>query len=304
MVHGETATKDTCYTPDILTKIKSEYNHLHRNDPIRETEPEKVVEALKARMSQCGKEDCWLNQLKDEKLRKKIRDYVFAPKRPKEWNYNPNEWLSNYDIFNVLTQYEDRYPHFEFIGPSFIDFAAPDSYSSSSCVTNELCQFSLSDHIKKKHHKIAIVFNLDKHTGPGTHWVSMFIDIKTRFIFYFDSAGDKTPPEIMRLVKLIQKQALELPKSFHMKFIENYPLVHQYTNTECGMYSLFFIITMLLERPDADIYGSLENKPELFTRKHSEGGTKTTTFDRVRFFRKHRIPDKAMQNLRQKYFNK
>jgi len=289
-VKGKTAAADTCFTPNVLTKIKSDYNHFNRADPIRETDPPKILAELRTRLSKCAKEDCWLSQIKDEKLREKIREYVFAPKRPKEWDYNPNEWLSNYDIFNVLTQYEDKYPHFEFIGPSYIDFDAPESATDSRCVTNELCHFSLKQHLEKKHQKIAIVFNLDKHTGPGTHWVSMFIDIPARFIFYFDSAGSKTPKEITRLVKRIQKQGRELPRPIRFKFIENYPMTHQYTNTECGMYSLFFIITMLMEK--VDIEGNQGGVP------------KPAAFDRIRFFRKRRIPDKFVENLRSKYFNK
>ena len=322
-VQGKTAATDTCFTPNILTKIKSEYNHFHRANPIRETEPKKIITELQTRLSKCGKEDCWLSQIKDEKLRDRIKEYVFAPKRPKEWDYNPNEWLSNYDIFNVLTQYEDKYPHFEFIGPSFIDFDSPTSTSNATCVTSELCHFSLKHHLTKKHRKIAIVFNLDKHTGPGTHWVSMFIDIHARFIFYFDSAGSKIPKEIMSLVKRIQKQGLELSRRF--KFIENYPMTHQHSNTECGMYSLFFIITMLLENPDVsenqikrseltkrrgqkpgspDIMGNQVKQSGLTKRRGRAGGPGSPAFDRLRFFRKQRIPDKFVENLRSKYFNK
>lgn len=284
-VKNKTATNDTCFTPNILLKIKSDYNHTNRTDPIKETEPTKILKELRNRLSRCDKEDCWLRQMKDQVLRKKIQEYVFAPKRPSEWTYNPNEWLSNYDIFNVLTQYEDKYPHFEFIGPSFIDFDKMKDASNHTCVSDELCNFSLQHHISKKHEKIAIVFNLDKHTGPGTHWVSLFIDIKQRFIFYFDSAGSKIPKEIMILVKRIQNQGVKLRKKLHFKFYENYPMTHQYTNTECGMYSLFFIITMLLEKPADPSY------------KKSGG------FNKIHFFKKQRIPDKLVSDLRLKYFN-
>ena len=288
-IDGKTAAKDTCFTPDILLKIKSDYNHTHRDDPIQETDPQKIIKELRQRLSSCEKEDCWLRQLNDDKLRKRIYDYVFAPKHPKEWKYNPNEWLSNYDIFNVLTQYEDKYPEFEFIGPSFIDFDAPINHTSK-CVTDELCQFSLKSHLEKKHRKIAVIFNLDKHTGPGTHWVSLFIDLDKNkpFIFYFDSAGDKIPPEIMRLVKRIKQQGKHLNKPIRFKFYENYPMTHQYSNTECGMYSLFFVITLLVGSPDSAEAGA---------------GKKGGTFDKIRFFRRHRIPDKFAENLRWKYFN-
>jgi hypothetical protein len=290
-VKNKTASNDTCFTPNILLKIKSDYNHTNKSNPIKETEPTKILQELRNRLSRCDKEDCWLRQMKDATLSKKIQDYVFAPKSPKEWTYNPNEWLSNYDIFNVLTQYEDKYPNFEFIGPSFIDFDKPKDVSTQTCVSDELCNFSLKHHISKKHKKIAIVFNLDKHTGPGTHWVSLFIDIKERFIFYFDSAGSKIPKEIMILVKRIQNQGVNLPKKIHFKFYENYPMTHQYTNTECGMYSLFFIITMLLGKPD-------DHTHKIHGLKNQGG-----SFNKIHFFKKHRIPDKLVSDLRLKYFN-
>jgi len=295
VIKNKTAASDTCFTANILTKIKSDYNHTNRNNPIRETDPKKILRELRQRLSQCGSEDCWLRQLKDETLRKKIHDYVFAPKRPSEWNYNPNEWLSNHDIFNVLTQYEEKYPHFEFIGPSFIDFEKKVGENQSSCVTDELCNFSLKHHMEKKHSKIAVVFNLDKHTGPGTHWVSLFVDIKDRFIFYFDSAGSQIPKEIMSLVKRIQGQGLELSRKIRFTFYENYPMTHQYSSTECGMYSLFFIITMLLNK--VDHHDEADKKT---TRRRIRGGK----FNRIHFFKKIRITDTHVGNLRLKYFNK
>ena len=50
------------------------------------------------------------------------------------------------------------------------------------CVWKDLCKFSLQKEINKGFKKI-MIFNLDKHTGPGTHWTS-FIDVTDKFIFY------------------------------------------------------------------------------------------------------------------------
>lgn len=284
MVAGKTVTMETCMTSHILEKIKSEYNHTHRDNPIRANDPKAIHKELRQRLSQCEQENCWLNQIKDTKLRKKIENYIFAPKHPKEWKYNPNEWLSNYDIFNVLTQWEEAYPTFEFIGPSFIDFDAkigPDG----RCVDTEVCKLNLSDQIRAGRKKVAIVFNLDRHDQSGSHWVSLWIDIQDHYIFYFDSAGAKIPEEIMHLVDNIREQGLTLKRRpIKFRFYENYPLEHQYGNTECGMYSLFFIITMLTNRVDNE-------------RKF------TNWKQKIAFFRKQRIPDKYAENLRWKYFN-
>lgn len=284
-VSKNTINKNTCYTQDVLFKLKTEYNKYNKSNLIKTTDPEKIWEELRDKMN-CNKEDCWLQTIKDEKTRKQIREYIFAPKHPDEWNHNPNEWLSNIDIFNVMNQYENKYSNFEFIGPSFIDFAKITN--DGQCVTNELCGFSLKDYINKKD-KIAIVFNLDKHTGPGTHWVSMFIDLQDKFIFYFDSAGAKIPKEIMKLVKTIKSQGLKLKQPIHFKFFQNYPFEHQYENTECGMYSLFFIITMLTNTANKNT----EPKEYVFE----------NYMDKIYFFKKIRISDKYAEKLRKEYFN-
>jgi hypothetical protein len=283
VVTGKTVAGNSCYTTDVLRDLKKAYNHSHKSDPIKTNDPKAIWKELRDRLK-CTKEDCWLQTIKDEKTRRQIKEYLFAPQHPKEWNHNPNEWLSNIDIFNVLSQYEDRYPHFEFIGPSFIDFAAPSK--DDVCVSTELCKFSLGELMKRKKDKIAVVFNLDKHTGPGTHWVSMFVDVKDKFIFYFDSAGAKIPSEIMKLVKTIQSQGLELSKPIRFKFFQNAPFEHQYSNTECGMYSLFFIITMLTDEVD---------EPRHYRFKSYK--------DKIFFFKKVRITDKYVEKLRGEYFN-
>jgi len=310
-VAGKTIREDTCMTNDVIKKIKSEYNHTHRNNPIKAKTPKVIWEQLRDRLTNCSQEECWLQQIKDPILRGKIKEYIFAPKYPKEWKYNPNEWLSNYDIFNVLTQWEDTYPEFEFIGPTFIDFDAPMNRTgreqSDSCVERELCKFSLEEQIRGGRKKVAIVFNLDKHTQSGSHWVSLWVDIEDKFIFYFDSAGNKIPAEITRLVERIQKQGLELGtdksslmRPIKFRFYENYPMTHQYGNTECGMYSLFFIITMLTGNiHHSDSTGKNTRKKHRSPRPRP----RLTWQKKVDFFRKKRIPDKYVENLRWKYFN-
>jgi hypothetical protein len=313
---------DTCYTPAILEHIKTEYNKSLRTPKrgtsegvrgitedgvsskgihsakIHTKDPTQIWKELDKRLSHCNKEDCWLNQIRDPKLRKKIDRYMFAPDQPYEWKRNPNEWLSNYDILNVLEQYELVYPNFEFIGPTPIDFdtrlgGESNAYNignerkspegaGKKCVWNDLCHFSLKEKIREKKTKIGIIFNLDKHDESGSHWVSLFIDIKRRFLFYFDSAGGDMPPEIKALIDRIQSQAKEL--RFRFKSYTNGNHDHQKGNTECGMYSLFFIVTML-------------------TGKHTPTSKKMPLGKILELFLHGNIPDKTMEDYRDEYFN-
>jgi Ulp1 family protease len=116
------------------------------------------------------------------------------------------------------------------------------------CVWEELCNFSLVDQIKNGKTKIGIVFNTDPHNKPGQHWISMFINIKKGIIFFFDSTGEKPSAEIMKLVNRIKDQGLALSPKKVFKFDSNSGVEHQYGNTECGIYSLFFVVHMLEDK--------------------------------------------------------
>jgi Ulp1 family protease len=116
------------------------------------------------------------------------------------------------------------------------------------CVWDELCNFSLEDQINNGKNKIGIIFNTDPHNKPGQHWISMFINIKKNKIFFFDSTGDKPSPQIMALANRIKDQGLGLNPKRKIKFDSNEGIEHQYGNTECGIYSLYFIVHMLEDK--------------------------------------------------------
>ena len=74
-----------------------------------------------------------------------------------------------------MKQFEKKHNNFEFIGPSPIDF--DDHEMFGECVWEELCKFDLQQKMRDKKEKIGIIFNLDPHDKPGSHWVAMFVNI-------------------------------------------------------------------------------------------------------------------------------
>jgi len=269
----------TCFTKDIVNQIKYHYN-VKAGRKITAKNPKTIIEHIK-KNTKCNDEQCWMKLLPSH-LRNNITNYLYRPTYPREWNNNKNEWLSNFDILAVIKQYEETYPYFKFIGPTFIDFDT--KLYNNKCVENELCNFHIDTYMKSKQTKIGIVFNLDKHNQSGSHWVSLFIDLEHNFIFYFNSTGEETPPEIKDLIDRIIKQSSE--KGIQMEY-KNNNIEHQLENTECGMYSLFFIISMLTDTVGGDA------KQPLIQIK-----------DKIDFFTKTRIPDKDMEKLRDKYYVK
>ena len=237
----------TCYTDKSLYKLRDLWNARHPDVKINTNNTKEIHSLLTEYLSDvCNKESCWLKQKNEFGPVSNDMTDSFAPESPDEWKENPNEWLSSVDIMKVMKQYEKAYKCFDFIGPTPIDFDTRKLYGE--CVWEELCNFSLADQIKNGKTKIGIIFNTDPHNKPGQHWISMFINIKSGIIFFFDSTGEKPSAEIMRLVNRIKEQGLSLTPKKVFNFDSNSGIEHQYGNTECGIYSLFFIVHMLEDK--------------------------------------------------------
>jgi hypothetical protein len=267
-------TDYTCYSDDDLIKMKEMWNARHPDRPILTTDSKEIWNQLKDYYANiCNKESCWVRQIikNNKKLENELLD-AFAPEAPEEWDKNPNEWLSSIDILKVMNQYEKKYKCFDFLGPSPIDYDTKQLHGD--CVWDELCHFNLGDHLKKGFTKIGVIFNLDPHYKGGSHWVSLFINAKNQTIFFFDSAGNKIPKQIKKLVDTVMEQGTKLPNPIYFKFDQNYPVEHQYGNTECGIYSLFFIIHMLEDKITSH------------------------------YLKTHILKDKYMEQFRKVYFNK
>ena len=288
VVKGATPSDETCYTKDILEKIKMDYNKDHPDKSIQATDPEKIWKELKWRLSgQCPKEDCWLKQIKNQDLRNQLDEMAFSPDKPNKWKENPTEWLNNFDIAAVLKQYEKAHPHFKFFGPTPIDFNTKPRNGGGRCVWQELCTFSLKKYAEQKKTNLGIVFNLDKHNQPGSHWTSMFIDLENKYLMYFDSAGGRIPDEVTKFVKRIIEQAAEMGHRY--TYYRNPRKQHQRGDTECGVYSLFFIVTMLTGK----IGGNVDNMHnEILPLKK-----------RIHLFLHGNISDDFMQQYRDLYYN-
>lgn len=235
----------SCFTKEQIVELKNIWNKQHRDEQVSETDPEKIWHQLKEKNKDCNMESCWIKKLIiSHEIRRKFLS-SFAPKAPDEWKKQPNTWLTNIDISNVMNQYESTYPCFEFIGPSPIDF---DVKEQDICVWEELCKFNLQKYVDKGKFKIGIIFNTDVHDGAGEHWISLFINVPKSAIFFFDSVGSPIPPQIKKFVDNVIDQGKKMNKVINFNFDQNHPIEHQYKNTECGVYSLFFIVHMLEDK--------------------------------------------------------
>ena len=281
----------SCFTEDAINKITRAHNS---NSPAVNNIPHNLSPKDKwlklrenmSRIPKCDQDTCWLDNI-NLSVREKnlLKAQLFVPPRPRDWTKLPNTWLTNFDIADVLKQYEKSHPNFQFIGPSPIDYDSKPN--KTKCVCDKLCNFSVENQLQTGKRKIGIVFNLDPHDKGGSHWVAKFIDLDDKFIFYFNSTGERIQPELKRFKNMVLEQGTQHlgEMDYHANIYE-----HQKSNTECGMYCLYFIITCLLREPD--IF-----KPEDAQRQ------KLTKEELVAHFAgKQRIPDKLVEGYRKELF--
>lgn len=256
--------KYTCFSNEQIYKICNEYNKYYTNTPINlNIKPiSKLYKELCKHMININpnnkKEVFWLDEPFIDKLfNNNEKNELFVPKMPEEWckNYTVDwdtnmktnnfraPWLSNFDIDAVINQYHKKYPFFVYLGTFPIDFQG--STFTGSCVSH-LCGFKIDELTSRKKTCFGMVLNTDKHTQGGSHWISIFCNLKQSKIYFFNSAENKhskIPTEVLNFVDDIRNQVKNIYRS-ELEFIYNQK-VHQQSDSECGVYSIFFILTML-----------------------------------------------------------
>jgi len=197
---------------------------------------------------------CWPSAIKElskdyktKEIIKKIEENDLRPEMPIEWYKNPIEWLSNYDIEDVMIQYNnDNKYKYCFLGVFPIDFSEQDNFGR--CLYSHICSIDINKYINKNIKYIGLITNLDKHNEPGSHWTSTFIildpKIKCYGAYYYDSNAMNIPTYVVKFINNIKKQLnIKYPKNVFKIHKNN--IKHQRKNTECGMFSMAYQIRWL-----------------------------------------------------------
>ena len=179
-----------------------------------------------------------MKDLNDQKLLKE----TFRPEGPD----TGTKWLSTSDIDKVMNQYQIKFDDFVFLG------AVPLDFQDIGMGFNKLPFHKM---IKDGRNKLGMVINLDTHDKNGSHWVGLFSNLKKKQIYFFDSYGHKPDKEIK---KFMDKIAKWMSKTYNLKNdsegelfnnkdidIKYNTVRHQYKHSECGIYSMNFIIRLL-----------------------------------------------------------
>jgi hypothetical protein len=180
------------------------------------------------------------NDTKTKEIIKMIETEELRPEMPIEWYANSREWLSNYDIEDVMKQYDkDRTYKYAFLGVYPIDFSEEDKFGR--CLYSKICSLDVKKYINKKIKYLGLITNLDKHNQSGSHWTSTFIIIDPRNkcygAHYYDSNAIAIPAYIKKFINNIKERLLVIYPNNKFKITYN-TIRHQKKNTECGMFSM------------------------------------------------------------------
>ena len=228
---------------EAIERLRQVYGKENPSEPpIPPGDADDVWKALQKRLgAKCktGRAECIVSQL----LRR--------PKAPKEWALNREEWLSSDDIDALEANYEEVFPKYTYVGTVPIDFDLQTE--TRKCLVSALCSMQLPELAAKGKHQIGIIINTDPHDGPGKHWVAVFCDIRPELeyprVTYFDSYAMSPEPEIKTLMKRLKEQWDATGVHANgMKMTFN-KTRHQYKDSECGMYCLYFHYACLLGIP-------------------------------------------------------
>lgn len=245
--------RKVCSSPNEINIMKNFIQELGLNIPKSDKE---IVELLKKELGVDSESAIWENkQFKEFVGENKAQDIlknIFKPIGPN----NSTALLDNFNIDETLEQWSvhgmklfgRKFYHIPF---QMIDFAK---------VKSELSRTRLEDIIKKGYDCFGVVLNTDISSGRGKHWFCLFGDFKhagTRedpyTLEYFNSSGN--PP--MNEVEIwMQKAAHDLLRDTGkvVEIVRSMTRRIQYSNTECGVFSLMYIYSRLQGHPSDWFY--------------------------------------------------
>ncbi len=246
---GLTYEAGSCARLTVLIELAKAYNYSAQpNDMIplmsnfEILNPQKykkyLVHEIEKRVGdKCTTQKCWSTQefvkYMENKAKEELAKYTFRPESPE----GKFEWLSTININEVMKQYENKYKDFKFFGAVPMDFADLSHL--------EICNANYDKYKKEGKTKLGVIFNLDDHDQKGSHWVAMFTDLEKGNVFYFDSFAVNPEPRVRTLIRKQTNYMLSNGKTLDDIRTDSNKIQHQKGNSECGVYSMNFIIKML-----------------------------------------------------------
>uniref|UniRef100_A0A6C0BCR3 Ubiquitin-like protease family profile domain-containing protein n=1 Tax=viral metagenome TaxID=1070528 RepID=A0A6C0BCR3_9ZZZZ len=163
-----------------------------------------------------------------------------------EGDIEGNTWVNSSQIVRVLNSWKiyinPKINNFYPMGFATIDFmSCPNSFN------NRVKNLSLNFLIQNKKRTAAVIINTDNCSGRGEHWFPLFIDLRDKVISleYYNSVKKKMPKQICDYFDDLKNNYIKSGETRDVQIYSMLPDEHQNKNSECGIYSLFYIYSRL-----------------------------------------------------------
>lgn len=214
--------------------------------PDANTKDAKIVRQAAAVLG-CDSESCVLtsSQVKT-KIGSDVINREIAIKFKEQGPKNSNDWLSNINIDKTLqkwaVEFDDLYVYPFCMSDFYKTRGSLATIRPCDILEGKVSQKIASGTVTRPCKRMCCVLNTDVSTGRGIHWVCMFVDCTKNpiTIEYFNSAGN---PPFLNAVKWMEQSRAELIKCTgkQVETISVTSVPHQESDSECGVYCLFYI---------------------------------------------------------------
>jgi hypothetical protein len=253
----------TCYTLQQLRTIAKQYNVVYKTKTKIKvyTSKKELLASLRKHLSVHEAKWYTLDFMKDlTDVKKNTFHESFRPTSPEKWWDNSKMLLNTDDIMNVMSQYEKKYHSFKFLGVHPLDFSS--KLDQTRCISPIMCHFDVRTLLGNGTTQCGVILNLDYHNQPGSHWVSMYIGLSPNLpnfgCFYIDSTATKAPLEVVNFMHRVKQQIIKkyVPKQAALFKLKQNKKQFQFENTECGMFSMYFLMEFLEKKTFKTIINS------------------------------------------------
>lgn len=258
IVNKEIVTKTTdseCTNNTTVCSCKKVIKLMKEFTGTNNSDDSAIVEDIKQKLNCGDSESCVLNnpdfvkfvEKKDSDLVKHTLINNFKTKGPRD----STKLLSNFNIDDTLFRWSREFRDFFPCSFSMIDFYKVSSEFGTIDISKVFSgKESYRDPLDGSLHggpfrTFACVINTDVSYGRGKHWVCMFADHRGEkcTIEYFNSSGNPPNEDVTKWMEKQRSNMLKICDKVDTITVTN--IVHQKSNTECGMYVLYYIRSRL-----------------------------------------------------------
>jgi len=216
---------------DAMKKILNELNVVHSGNTDKD-----ILKKTQEKLA-CDSESCVVKSAIFKKAYTSSVDKLKKEKFKPDGPWKDDTWLNNFNIDDVLDQWTNVYPGFVHIPFQMRDFDKKNT---------ELAKVDLYTKYKEGMKSFGVVLNTDYSSGGGIHWFAIygdFSDPNNVTLEYFNSSGTLPLKEVQNW--LYSTKALLESHDLKVKVIIVSRIEHQKSDTECGVFSLWYIWSRL-----------------------------------------------------------